>query len=76
MSFKTSKISYLSFTFKLNEKKVPLKKIWFGDRGLQKNVLLEGGCKMYEGVLEMFQERESLTKKGWRKFKGRGCKPT
>ena len=36
MSFKTSKISYLSFTFNLNEKKVPLKKYGLETGGYKK----------------------------------------
>ena len=42
MSIKIFKISYFSFTFKLNEKKkVPLK-IWFGEGDVTRNILSEG----------------------------------
>ena len=42
MSIKIFKISYFSFTFKLNEKKkVPLK-IWFGEGDVARNILSEG----------------------------------
>ena len=35
MSINLSKISYFYFSFKMNEKKVPLK-IWFGEGGYKK----------------------------------------
>ena len=63
-------MSFLCFTSMLNEKKVPLKNmVW--RQGLTKNVLLEGFQNL-RGGLEIFQKREGLTKKRWKKFKGGG----
>ena len=62
MSIKISKISYLSFTFKLNEKNVPLK-IWFGD-GLQKTFYWRGVSKFKRGcalrLVETFWQVETF----------------
>ena len=55
MSIKISKISYFSFSFKLNEKKVPLKNmVWRG--GLQENFAGMGELIFNRG-LEIFQKR-------------------
>ena len=49
MSFKTSKISYLSFTFKLNEKKVPLKKYGLETGGYKKTFYWRAVAKCMRG---------------------------
>ena len=54
-------MNYLSYTFKLNEKKVPFKKYVSETGKVFQN--LRGG-------LEIFQKGEGLTKKRWRKFIG------
>ena len=55
-------MSYLSFTFKLNEKKVPLKRY-----GLETGDYWE--VQNLRGGLEIYQKKEGLTKKGLKKFK-------
>ena len=70
-SIKIFKISYFSFTFKLNEKNKVLLKIWFGDGRYKKIVLGEWGLMFYKWVGNVFKKGE-LDKKGVDK-KGGGC---
>ena len=50
MSIKTAKISYFSFSFKLNEKKVPLKNMVWRGGATKKFSLEEGGIFQIKGA--------------------------
>ena len=55
MSIKIFKINYFSFPFKLNEKKVPLKKIGLESGGYKK-IFARGGVDPQQGGLEIFKK--------------------
>ena len=71
MSIKISKIGYFPFTFKLNEKKMPLKKlVWKvtvteGERGGG-----GGGGLIFNRGWKYFKKRGEGTRKWWRKNRG------
>ena len=55
MSIKISKISYFSFSFRLNEKMKKLLKIWFGE-GVARNFSLGGGGVIFNKGIENISE--------------------
>ena len=56
MSIKIFKISYFSFTFKLNEKKKVQLKIWFGEGDVARNILSEGALIFNMEVGHVFKK--------------------
>ena len=71
VSFKISKISNFSFSFKLNEKKkVPLKRYGLERRGRGFEKVFGGGGLIFNRGLEIIQKNVAWQKKGGEKTEG------
>ena len=71
VSFKISKISNFSFSFKLNEKKkVPLKRYGLERRGRGFEKVFAGGGLIFNRGLEIIQKNVAWQKKGGEKTEG------